>query len=500
MQYGGVRATKPVRAGASNSQPILNVITAQPQAPRQPTRTERWERLERELSGLAGALERRSKAFAEAAEVPSANDAELLASRLAAGASSGADGAETGQGRALEVVLGVDFGTTSTKIVARLPYEAGSPSFAIPALRFARAEGHAYLWASRLWLTQDGIFSLQPLPHAAIVCAIKANLISIGNSSRVVLDAGDGAKATSEEAAAAFLALQIRHAKGWLVTEKAVLVRRRRLRWTYNFGFPAASLNDADLRARYERCVAAAITLGSVPSEITLPLVRSELAAAALDGPRRLERQLAALHPEIAAAVAGFANSTRREDGLYALVDVGGGTVDCCTFNLFTAEHGAARCPIFSARVELLGVEPWQLCEGDAEADFRYLLDTLQTIVIWETKLRHNPRSDRWRTGLPIFFVGGGISSKAHRASTLKLDSWLRRHAGAPVRIETLPAPENLEHGECLARQVHRLGVAIGLSMPATDIPEVFRPECSEDAPLAHRVPVEDRYVGKDQV
>lgn len=255
---------------------------------------------------------------------------------------------------------------------------------------------------------------------------------------------------------------------------------------------------------RYERCAAAAVAVAAEPVEVTLPVIRSALAAAARDTTCWLERQRVALHPEIAAAVAGFANSMRREDGLYALVDVGGGTVDCCTFNLFTAEHGGARCPIFSARVELLGVEPWRLCEGDANAadDFRYLLDTLQTTVIWDTKHRRHPSSERWRTGLPLFFVGGGVSSPTHKISTAKLDAWLRRHTAAEggVWVEPLPAPDSLEHPECPADQVHRLGVAIGLSLPAVDIPEVRLPVDIDDAEPARKAGSDDGYVGKDQV
>jgi hypothetical protein len=406
--------------------------------------------------------------------------------------------------RSVEIVLGIDFGTSSTKIVARLPYEAGSPAFAVPVPPYARAEDHAYLWASRLWLTPDGAFSLRPMPGADLTCALKTNLMVSGNLGRTVLNPVAGMAAMAEGAAAAFLALQIRQAKGWLVTEKPALLRKGPPRWSYNLGFPAASLNDRELRARYERCVAAAVVVAEASDEVTLPVVRSALAVAAADASRWLERKRIALHPEIAALVAGFANSTRREDGLYALVDVGGGTVDCCTFNLFTARDGNARCPIFMAKVELLGVEPWRFCEVDASLaeDFTFLLNTLQKTVIWDTRKSRDPASERWRSGLPLFFVGGGILSPVHRNSTRALDAWLLGQTGglAGVRVEPLPAPENLEHPECSAGQVHRLGVAIGLSMPAVEIPEVTLPDEIDDIPRAGRVPADDNFVSKDQV
>lgn len=425
----------------------------------------------------------------------------MLGSQLLAGTVDARGTSRTN--RVVEVVLGVDFGTSSTKIVARLPYEAGSPAFAIPVPTFAQAESHPYLWASRLWLAPDGVFSLSPLPHAAVSCAIKANLMAQSNRDRPVLSAM-AAEATAEETASAFLALQLRHARGWLALEKGAVLSRGRVQWSFNFGFPAASLDDAELRDRYERCVAAALMLAGEQVDITLCSVRAALAAVAADTTSRLEHAQAALFPEIAAAVSGFANSTRLEDGLYALVDVGGGTVDCCTFNLFKAEHGGARCPIFNARVEMLGVEPWRLCKGDPASaeDFRYLLDTQQRMVIWDAKRKRYPNSGRWRTGLPIFFVGGGVASKPHRDSTAGLDAWLQHHAGleSGVRIEALPAPESLEHPLCANEEVHRLAVAIGLSMQAIDIPEVNLPGDIDDAPQARRFGTESNYVDKDQV
>ncbi|WP_198372617.1 hypothetical protein [Roseomonas rosulenta] len=401
-------------------------------------------------------------------------------------------------------MLGIDFGTTSTKIVIRQPFETGARAFAVPALPFARAEGHPYLWVSRLWLTPNGAFALQPMPQATVTCAIKASLMACDAENGPVLNAEGVIRATAEEAATAFLALQIRQAKGWFVTEKATLVQAKPPRWEYNFGFPAASLNDAVMRARYQRCAAAAVALAAKPLDVTLPAVKAALADVAADAPHWLQRQRAALHPEIAAAIAGFANSIRREDGLYAIIDVGGSTVDCCTFNLFTARDGGARCPVLWAQVELLGVEPWRLCEGDDRAadDFRYLLDTLPTTVIWRTRFKRAPLSERWRAGLPLFFVGGGASSQVHKESTGQLDAWLRENTreNAGVWIESLPAPENLEHPECPGDQVHRLAVAIGLSLPEGDIPEVNLPDDIEDVELVRRPGMDDKYIGKDQV
>lgn len=486
------------KAGGKTDAPV------KPVPPTQPTRSEVWKRFDGRMSGLAAAVEDRARQAFKALPRPSPQEGELLAERLHQGALSEGAGSGTRSSQGVEIVLGIDFGTTSTKIVARSPYVPGARAVAVPALPFARAEKHAYLWASRLWLPRNGKFSLFPMHRAALVCAIKTNLMVSGSTGGPSLDAGGGVTATADEVATAFLALQILHAKGWLATKGKKLLGKGKPQFSYNLGFPAASLNRSELRACYETCAVAAVELAATTPDVTLEKVRTALAAARIDTSASLERLRVQLHPEIAAAVAGFAKSMRREDGLYAMVDVGGGTVDCCSFNLFSRGDGTVRCPVFLASVERLGVETWKLCEGnvDGEGDFRYLLDTLQRAVIWKTKTSRYTTSPRWITGLPLFLIGGGALSGPHRKSAEELDGWLRKYGRkeSGVRIETLPVPENLAHPECAEEQVQRLGVAIGLSWPAVDIPEVELPfQIPDDRRMAVK-PIEDQYVGKDQV
>lgn len=419
--------------------------------------------------------------------------------RLASGSNHAVSGAVAR--REIEIVLGVDFGTTSTKIAARLPYEAGSPVYAIPVLPCVQAEAHPYLWASRIWLDPQGGFSLVPKAGAAVYCSIKTSLMSPSGDGISVLRCGE-VEATAEEAACAFLALQIRQARGWLMTERKVLTQRGQLTWSYNFGFPAASLNFDILRRRYEHCVLAALSLANDKVDVTVVTSRAELRRAAHNTVAQLERARAQLVPEIAAAVAGFAQSALLDDGLYALVDVGGGTVDCCSFNLFKTKDGGAKCPIFAADVSMLGVEPWRVCAADLQLAnyFRWELDRRQRSIIWLTKMTGDPRSGRWKEGLPMFLIGGGSRSDVHAASVARLDAWLKKSNsnGGGVRLVRLPAYGNLDHPLCSALDVDRLSVGIGLSLPAVDMPEITLPNAIENVSFYSVRSADHRYVGKE--
>ena len=64
----------------------------------------------------------------------------------------------------------------------------------------------------------------------------------------------------------------------------------------------------------------------------------------------------------------------------------------------------------------------------------------------------------------------------------------------------SLPPPEELDHDLCHADQVHRLAVAIGLSLPETEIPEVELPDGIADLPAPSRATTERNFIDKDQV
>lgn len=400
-------------------------------------------------------------------------------------------------GRVVEAVLGVDFGTSSTKIVARMPYESGQPTVAVTVPCFARAEEHPHLWASRLWLTRNGEFSLAPEEGAMLFCGLKAALMSERPESRLVMHVSD-VGATALEAAAAFLALQMRQSRGWLLINRPEFSRQR-IRWQYNIGFPAASLDDECLAKVYRRCCAAALALSLHEAPLTVDLVREAVCSTECEDLAELGIGLIA---EIAAAVTGFAHSTQRDDELYTMVDVGATTLDSCTFNLLDPEN-EMKCSIFVAQVCLLGVQPLECWAGDLEFE-RYFEEQVSRslrAVLWPTRTRRHPSSQRWKRAMPIFLIGGGSASEVHRRAVDSLDPWLRRFVldSGGIEVRDISIPENLIH-ESLPSTVHRLTVAIGLSYPFFEIPEIMLPNAIEDVEPLVRKSCENAYIGKEHV
>lgn len=399
----------------------------------------------------------------------------MLADRLALEARR--LGPETG--REIEIVVGVDFGTTSTKIAARFPYLGDGGAMAAPVPVWAQADATPHLRATRLWEDRDGGLTLAPEDGAAPFCALKTRLMHPPG--------GAAGAAAAEAEAAAFLALLARHTRGWLAPERPRLTGAGRLRWTWRFGFPAAALDGGAMEARYRRVCAAALRLVAGPARPT----RADMAAALASRAQTEDRVKIA--PELAGAVGAFVNGAPLDRDLYALIDVGGGTVDVCAFNLHETTEGERRLPIFAASVDLLGVEPARLCADDPARGraFRARLDVLLRGVIWETRRLHYPQSPRWASALPVFLVGGGAPSQTHTLAASSLTPWLRLNRSGRAALHGAAELGGLEH-EGGAETRGRLCFAAGLSLALPDIPEVrLRPgrACGGVAARRHRGP-----------
>jgi hypothetical protein len=466
------------RKGGSNDTGLLRAAaTGRDKGPSRP------ERLKARLSGLPDACEARARDASAGCAVVGA-ERRHVEERLRRGA---ADGDVPSGQPVTDIVLGIDFGSTSTKVVARLPYHAGSPAAAMPVPASAQAEGNPNLWFSRLWLHPQERLDLLAGDGATAICALKTRLICSPSPD-------------AEAHAAAFLGLIVAYARGWARERLAPIVRSGNLRWSYNFGFPADSLDQSDLADRYRRVVAAALDLSRTHCP-TLEEARAALRQVS-NARSRLEASATTIQPEVAAAVAAAGEATRLPVGLFMMMDVGGVTLDCCTFKLIPSD-GEQRMPIYRASVETFGSECATLLGPDRQAadDLRDAIMTqLRTVIVdtYQDYMRGNPC---WREGLPLLLVGGGSAHAFYCNLPDLLDDWLRgwlRIEGcAGMRVFKSPRFGGVIHdGD--PREVHRLSVAIGLSKPESEIPVVTpRRDIPPLAPGQVRE-TSDRYVGSE--
>ena len=413
----------------------------------------------------------------------------------------------TASGDELFVILGLDFGTSSTKMIVRLPFEADEPTFAIPAPAACRSGDNAYLWQTVLWLEQEGTFHPCPISGAAVLQSLKQGLIQ-GRSETAIPESAAAVAVSRAQAGVAYLAFVIRYVRGWLLRNRPNLFRGRKPVWFLSLGMPAASYDDLRLSKPYRRIGAAALQLAKIDSPVTIDAARlffndpHVIEAGASE--EAAEKLGVAVLPETAAEMTGFAKSTRGAPGLYLLVDVGALTLDACMFRLNQNTNSEDLFAFMAAQVRPLGVDSfhWFLAKGKTDPEFVEQCDRTLRAVVWKTKGNRDPNADCWKPGndVPVFFTGGGAANRLHRDIVASIGPWLKHHVhNEGIRLLDLPVPSAIDLPEPL-HDFGRMGVAWGLSYPPTEIGRIEAMSDIDDVPPPVVAEFSKRFVSKEQV
>lgn len=411
-------------------------------------------------------------------------------------------------GEDLFIIVGLDFGTSSTKVIVRLPFEPGEPTIAIPAPVPCRSDNDPYLWQTVLWVKGNGAFVPWPEPGAEVLNALKQGLIQ--GRGETVISTSAALEITRTDAGVAYLAFVIRYVKGWLRIHRSDHFRGRRPVWLVNVGMPTASYDDLRISKPYRRIAAAAFQLAKVDSPVTLeavqPFLHDPRVVDAGDSDEAAEALGVAVIPEAAAEMTGFAKSARNAPGLYLLVDVGAMTLDACMFRLNQRASQADRYAFMAADVRPLGVDSfhWFLAEGRTESGFKEQCQRTLNAVVLHTKRHRDPNAEAWKPGndVPVFVAGGGAANRLHQDVVEFVGTWLKRDfRNDGIRRLDLPMPTTIDLPEPLAG-FGRMAVAWGLSYPRMEIGEIYPMSAIEDIapPGKADIDITERYVSKDQI
>jgi hypothetical protein len=424
-------------------------------------------------------------------------------------------------GRAVDLVIGLDFGTAITKVVIRSPYEHGDRAIAVPFVGHAPSE-EEYFLASRVVDRADGSVTLCP-----------ADCVAVGGGSlkwRLLMKPGP----RTEVEAVAFLACVLRHARCWFLETQEKGYRGARLRWSVQLGMPSESDDDVELRTRYEGVGRAAwllsVTKGAISSERAADAI-----GCAADGVEAREplSDLGVI-TEVAAEVAGYARSDLRRSGLHFLVDVGAATLDVAGFILHENDEGDLY-PILQASVTQRGTLAlqWARCAALAEAATRPLDPLPESFLDWaaghgaarqalaeaeaefqaecrkqvgelvrEVRLRRDPNAAAWTEGVPVFLCGGGRDARIYKDALGRLNGALAKAFPDWPGFRDLrmgPGQEQLVAPRLSKKTYHRLAVAWGLSIPQDDIGRVVRSAEIEDIEVRRERADLPEFVGPEQ-
>lgn len=441
---------------------------------------------------------------------------------------------EEGTGQRRYLTIGVDWGTSTTKVVMRDPYGPGSPAYLVNFGSFG-ADASPYLLPSALSVDESGFVRLGRGQEGISIPEMKVHLLRNPTESLPV-----AFDAQPRELAALYIAGVLRYARQWLMENYGDRYRPYQIVWGFNLGIPAASHDNEGVRALYARLARVGWGLSEQESSRVRDARAAYRALAQGDFETRIHEDLVHVIPEIAAQVTGYAQSSLRRPGLHVLVDVGASTLDLGGFML-TEQEGEDRFSILQAGVYTLGAfqlerdrlpdlkalgrdvldsgryERWademaRRCENpmrkvpssiqeyfpaDVRADIReadvkhfdtaFEEDCYTTIRALIADLRRDraPKGKRWREGLPIFLAGGGKGVAVYREALEAVDHWRENYlTAAPFDIRDLPSLEDLIAADLDPGQEHRFSVAYGLSYPGDDIGEIKPPHEIPDLDL----------------
>ncbi len=216
-----------------------------------------------------------------------------------------------------EVILGVDFGTSCTKVV--LGDSGLQTAYAVPFTQMAGVS--AYLLPTHLG-EKDGVYSLK----AEGVVHNDLKLAMLGNPSDAV----------SCARVAAYLALVIRAARAWIFASLTEQYLASDLLWSLALGQPADQATSSRSQALFKKLGEVAWFLAGQEEPLTPGFCLEAWRSFDEDqlDPDDIE---VLVMPELAAQIHGFVSSTAFDPlhpNIYLLVDVGAGTVDASVFKV----------------------------------------------------------------------------------------------------------------------------------------------------------------------
>ena len=430
--------------------------------------------------------------------------------------------------RPLPVVLGIDFGTSSTKAVIRVPHHIGSPTYAVPLADMQSTESKLskYILPTRVFVDREGQCFLDSDPNLSTFSDLKTNLMSMPSAS------GLSSISSAIVNSTAYIALVLRKSLHWFDSSQKQIFGRFTLNWMINMGLPAAVDDNKSLRNRFELVARAAWLTSVRPGNISISQCQQAISDVRDEDSIRDQRINAEIEliPEVIAQAIGYAKSQPRNDGLHLLVDVGAGTLDVCSFNLYR-DDDEFKWPVLTADVQPLGTihlhgvrmkaanrvidehfrtwrdvtNPMTIFPNSVE-DYLpnqgairkgvwksqcSLVSNFQSMIgstIIDLKRRRYPNSPAWSESLPVFVCGGGAGLGPYRDAIYRISKWMKEYfrCSQGLRSEKLPPPDGIM-ADLDRDSYHRLSVAYGLSYPPYNIGKYTSPKEITDIELEFR-------------
>ncbi len=131
---------------------------------------------------------------------------------------------------------------------------------------------------------------------------------------------------------------------------------RRDIRWSVNMGVPIENYNDDNLKI-YDLVLHAGFQLSSLLTDDSIDLLELDRIVTRFKSqPGWLRNERLTTLPELYAEAMAYLHDTQTPTGFYTIIDIGGGTTDLATLYI-SRDNGSPECIFLSQKVIPLGVE-----------------------------------------------------------------------------------------------------------------------------------------------
>ncbi len=163
-----------------------------------------------------------------------------------------------------DIVIGFDFGTSSSKIVFR---DSGrQTAYAVPFDDLS-CEGNSYLLPTKIFINNDGSISLSQGQHK--YNNLKVSLMDTPDI--IVFKATTISETISaSELAVAYLSLALRHARGWFLKKTESIYKDTHIYWSINLGIPSKNYDDKFVRDSFRAMALAAWRASRIDGPISI--------------------------------------------------------------------------------------------------------------------------------------------------------------------------------------------------------------------------------------
>lgn len=393
-------------------------------------------------------------------------------------------------GNAIDVFIGLDFGTSYTKAAVGL-----KDQIFVVDWHGVSAGTDRYLLPSEFSILSDGSCQIGQAPNVSFD-QVRQRL------KHPLIDAAVSADSLAN--AAVFLALVLRYIRAWVFLHHGDKIGISSIRWMLNIGAPSNGLENERHRRAYLKMCSSAWSMSLSESRVCTTHARDLIKTWQ---PDILSQDLIGLDvlPEFVAQIAGYVQSPQRQRGLHALVDVGGGTLDVVTF-IVHERDGEDVFPFLVPEIRALGTQMLyqnRLVEAP-EHEKAKLPDELQPVlnpsdyakstglpeehialrddVFWaevhstihrvfhHTKRNRYRLSEAWSRGLPVFLTGGGGSVEGYVKSVQSGG----RHCAPVMNLMSLPKHPKLAEFSGTINDYQRVSVACGLAQDAFSLGQLI--------------------------